>query len=109
MAITLTQNGVKTAVSLHPENTARKAVSLHIKGVTVPVRSLGGVELTLEQIRAQFQAHWTLTRKQSGNTTRPDKPDYNKSGRGPFANSYSDAIVKECKAILDSYGVRKLA
>lgn len=105
MAIVMTRNGVSTAVSLHPENTARKAVSLELKelkGVKVSVSALGGAELTLEQIRSQFQAHWTLTRKQAG--SKEDNP----SQRGPYASKYSDAIMSECKQILDRYGIRKL-
>lgn len=106
MAITLTRNGVTQAVSLHPENTTRKAVSLAIRDTrqtTYTVKALGNAELTIEQVRAQFQAHWTLTRKQAG--SKQDNP----SQRGPYASKYSDAIVSECKQILDKAGVRKVA
>ena len=99
MPITLTRNGVKTAVSLHPENTTRKAVSVQVRAIRtdkVAIKALGGAELTLPQIAAQFEAHWTLIRKQSGGAPE-----------GIFANAYSKAIVKECKAVLDAYGVRK--
>ena len=106
MNITLTRNGVTTAVSLHPENTTRKAVSLvrkDLASLRIPVASLGGAELSLEQIATQFQAHWTLTRKESGPKAS------NPSQRGPYASKYSDAIVAETKAILDRYGIRKVA
>ena len=99
MAITLTRNGVSTAVSLHPENTTRKAVTLHTRSVRtdkLAIKALGGAELTLPQIAAQFEAHWSLLRKQSGGNPECI-----------FANAYSKAIVKECKAVLDAYGVRK--
>ena len=100
------QNGRKIATTSHPELTARKAVQVQVRALkadTYTVKALGGIELTLEQIRAQFQAHWTLTRKQAG--SKQDNP----SQRGPYASAYSDAIVKETKAILDKAGVRKVA
>lgn len=96
MAITLTRNGVTTAVSLHPENTRRKAVSVHTRDlsqVRVNVHALG-VELTIPQIVAQFQAHWTLLRKQAGG-----------NAEGVWANDYSRKIVKETREILRAHGV----
>lgn len=101
MAITLTRNGVTTAVSVHPENTRRKAVSLYTRDlsqVMVSVQSLGGIELSIPQVAAQFQAHWTLIRKQSGGAPE-----------GIFANDYSRKIVKETGKILEQYGVSKVA
>ena len=105
MAVALTQAGVAQARKTHPENTKRKAVSLQLRDTkeqTYTIHALGGAELTISQVKAQFQAHWTLTRKQAG--SKRDNP----SGRGIYANAYSDAIVKETKAILDRAGIRKL-
>lgn len=96
MAITLTRNGITTAVNLSPENTRRKAVTIYtrdLNAVTALVSSLG-VELTIPQITAQFQAHWTLLRKQAGGNPE-----------GVWANEYSRKIVKETRAILKAHGV----
>jgi hypothetical protein len=110
MPATLTHAGIANAVSAHPEVTRRKAVSLAIreaKNTTYAVQALGGAQLTLAQVAAQFDAHWSLIRKASGNTTRPERADFNESGEGPYANEYSRKIVAECKAILDKAGVKK--
>jgi hypothetical protein len=55
----------------------------------VKVASLGGVELSLAQVLAQFQAHWTLARKESG----------------AWENNYSTSIITECKDIMRAHGV----
>ena len=110
MAVELTNAGVAQARSNHPENTPRKAAQLDLRekrATTYFIKSLGA-ELTLGEIKIQFQAHWTLLRKQSGNTTRPDKPGYNPTGEGPYATDYGRKIVAECKAILDKQGIRKV-
>lgn len=99
MPTTLTKTGIANAVTSHPELTRRKAVSVamrEIRETRVIVKALGGAELTLEQVAAQFEAHWSLLRKQSGGASE-----------GIFANAYSKRIVAETKAILDSFGVRK--
>ena len=94
LAIALTEAGVASARKAHPENTKRKAVSIQVastKQATFVVKTLGGVELTAQQVYAQFQAHWTLIRKQSG----------------AYDNDYSRKIVAETKSILDKNGIRK--
>ena len=105
LAIALTEAGVASARKEHPENTKRKAVSIKVastKKATFVVESLGGVELTSQQVYAQFHAHWTLIRKQAGS-----KKDPNYTGYGPYDNPYSRKIIAETHAILHSNGIRK--
>ena len=114
MALLLTRGGTTTAVSLHPENTPRKALSLHLRDLSqtsVPVRSLGGVELSLAQCAAMYQAHWSLLRKESGpeflNRKRGIRnPEW--TGEGIFANDFSRQLVKELVTILSDHKVSKV-